>query len=249
MSLRASLRWAALRSAIALSVLFLIAYGLTNWFTSTRDDTRVWMYEWERFIPFVPLMVIPYLSIDAFFVAAPFLCTTRRELQTLSRRLAVAIFLACAIFLILPFRLGVDRPPASGVLGAIFDWFRAMDHPHNLFPSLHITLRFLGEIDDATCRSLRGPATEAAAAGSTDVCRLSDPGCFPSVSRPRVLWLGVDGADTLGGVVSRLEASCRQVGLAAEALLNAHEHQQRAQQIERVVDVQQARDGRHRRKE
>ena len=141
MNLRASLRWAALRSVVALSALFIVGYGLTNWFTSTRSDTRVWMYEWERFIPFMPLMVIPYLSIDAFFVAAPFLCTTHRELRTLSRRMTLAILIACATFLIFPLRLGVERPPAPGVLGAIFDWFRAMDNPHNLLPSLHITLR------------------------------------------------------------------------------------------------------------
>jgi membrane-associated phospholipid phosphatase len=140
-NVRAPLRWAALRSALALSVMFLVAYGLTNWFTSMRSDTRVWMYEWERFIPFVPVMIIPYLSIDAFFVVAPFLCTNRRELRTLSRRLALAIIIACLVFLAFPLRLGMERPPAQGVLGAVFEWFRALDHPHNLFPSLHITLR------------------------------------------------------------------------------------------------------------
>ncbi|MCI0362373.1 MAG: dual specificity protein phosphatase family protein [Phycisphaerales bacterium] len=41
----------------------------------------------------------------------------------------------------MPLRLGVERPPADGWLGPIFDWFRAMDKPHNLFPSLHIALR------------------------------------------------------------------------------------------------------------
>jgi predicted protein tyrosine phosphatase len=45
------------------------------------------------------------------------------------------------VFLVMPLKLGFDRPPAPGWLGAVFDWFRGMDQPHNLFPSLHIALR------------------------------------------------------------------------------------------------------------
>jgi len=136
-----NLRWAALLASLSLSGLFLVGYTFTNRFTATRGDVGVWMYEWERFIPFVPLMIIPYMSIDLFFVIGPFLCADRRELSLLSKRIALAIVVACAIFLLMPLKLGVERPPADGWLGAVFDWFRAMDQPHNLFPSLHIALR------------------------------------------------------------------------------------------------------------
>lgn len=136
-----SLRWAALRACLGLSGLFVVGYSLTNFITSKRSDVGVWMYEWERYIPFVPLMIIPYMSIDLFFVAAPFLCADRAELRVLSKRIAMAIVVACIIFLLLPLKLGFERPPADGWLGAIFDWFRALDKPHNLFPSLHIALR------------------------------------------------------------------------------------------------------------
>ena len=44
----------------------------------SAHDVGTWVFAWERLIPFVPLMIVPYMSIDLFFVAAPFLCTDAR---------------------------------------------------------------------------------------------------------------------------------------------------------------------------
>ena len=55
-----------------LSLLFLVVYGGCNWITAQRSDVGLLNFEWERHIPFVPLLIVPYLSIDLFFVAAPF---------------------------------------------------------------------------------------------------------------------------------------------------------------------------------
>lgn len=144
---------AALVSA-ALSLLFLVVYGTTNHLAGLRSDVGAWAYEWERRIPFVPLMIVPYMSIDLFFVAAPFLCRDRRELSILSRRIVLAILVAGAFFLIMPLRFSFERPPVSGALGAVFDWFRSMDQPYNEFPSLHIALRTI--LADLYARRLAG---------------------------------------------------------------------------------------------
>lgn len=137
-----------------LSVLFLAIYGGTNWITSLRADVGTWYYAWERFIPFVPIMVIPYMSIDVFFFGAPFLCSDRRELRLFSRRILFAIFAAGGCFLIYPLQLAVERPPVGGWLGPVFDWFRGLDRPYNLLPSLHITLRTI--LADLYARHTRG---------------------------------------------------------------------------------------------
>lgn len=134
------IRRAALTSAL-LSLLFLVVYGTCNYIASRRTGVGTLYFEWERYIPFVPLMIIPYMSIDLFFVAAPFLCRDERELETLRKRIVFVIAVAGACFLLFPFRFAFERPHASGWLGAIFDWFRAMDQPYNLLPSLHIALR------------------------------------------------------------------------------------------------------------
>ncbi|MBN2292630.1 MAG: dual specificity protein phosphatase family protein [Pirellulales bacterium] len=128
-------------ASVSLSVLFMVVYSSTNWLTSQRTDVGTWYFDWERFIPFVPLMVIPYMSIDLFFVGGPFICRDERELKTFSRRIVLAILLAGVCFLIMPLQLAFERPQLEGLLGALFGWFFAADLPYNLCPSLHIALR------------------------------------------------------------------------------------------------------------
>ncbi len=99
-------------------------------------------------------MILPYMSIDIFFIAAPFLCRTDEELRTFSRRVIAAILIAGLCFLLFPLRFAFPRPHASGLLGTIFDWFRGIDSPFNLLPSLHAALLLL--LVDLYAKNLRG---------------------------------------------------------------------------------------------
>ncbi len=98
-------------------------------------------------------MILPYMSIDLFFIAAPFLCRTDQQLRIFSRRVVAAILIAGLCFLLFPLRFAFPRPHTSGWLGAIFDWFRGMDSPFNLLPSLHAALLLL--LVDLYVRNLR----------------------------------------------------------------------------------------------
>jgi protein-tyrosine phosphatase/membrane-associated phospholipid phosphatase len=141
-------------ASIGLSLLFMVVYSGTNWLTSLRTDVGTWHYEWERWIPFLPWMALPYMSIDLFFVGAPFLMRERRELSVFAQRVTLAILVAGAFFLAMPLQLAVERPKLEGVWGAAFGWFFAMDQPYNLCPSLHIALRTL--LADVFARYTRG---------------------------------------------------------------------------------------------
>lgn len=136
------------------SLLFVGVYNAANWISSWRQVTSTIYFPWERHIPFVPTMILPYMSIDLFFVTAPFLCSTRLELRLLARRIALAIVIAGACFLAFPLTLAVERPLASGAMGAVFNWFRSVDLPYNLCPSLHIALRTI--LADTFARHTRG---------------------------------------------------------------------------------------------
>ncbi|OGQ79930.1 MAG: hypothetical protein A3F90_01295 [Deltaproteobacteria bacterium RIFCSPLOWO2_12_FULL_60_19] len=124
-----------------LSLLFLAVYGGCNWIASLRSDVGFWFFEWERNIPFVPLMIVPYMSIDLLFAAAPFLCRDEQERRTFARRVTAAVWVAGAFFLLVPLRFAFPRPVVSGWLGGIYRFLHGFDQPFNLFPSLHITLR------------------------------------------------------------------------------------------------------------
>jgi membrane-associated phospholipid phosphatase len=123
--------------------LFLVVYGGCDWITAQRSDVAVFYFEWERHIPFVPFFVLPYLSIDLFFIGAPFLLRSEGELKVLAWRIACAILVAGVFFLVLPLRFAFARPQTGGCLGAVFGWFLALDAPFNLFPSLHAALCLL----------------------------------------------------------------------------------------------------------
>jgi protein-tyrosine phosphatase len=144
----------ALAVSAGLSVLFLIVYGSCNWITTRQTNVGTVFFEWERNIPFVPFFILPYMSIDLFFVVAPFLCRTDRELSILAKRIAAAIVIAGICFLLFPLRFAFPQSHVDGLLGALFDWFRGMDAPHNLLPSLHAAFTLI--LGDIYFRHTRG---------------------------------------------------------------------------------------------
>ena len=98
------------------------------------------IFDWERFIPFVPLAIFPYMSIDLFLFFSPLLCRDIAELRTHAKRMFLAITLAAVCFLLFPLRMGTGRPEVNGVSGMLFALLGGFDKPYNLVPSLHIAL-------------------------------------------------------------------------------------------------------------
>jgi len=141
---------------VGCSLLFMVTYTGCNWITARRPNVGTWCYAWEFYTPFVPLMILPYWSIDLFFAGSFFLGRDRKELDTLALRIVMAILIAGVCFLTFPFRICFPRPEVDGILGGLFVSLRAFDQPYNLVPSLHITLRTL--LADAYARHTRGAA-------------------------------------------------------------------------------------------
>src|SRR5438128_2236074 len=82
--------WRSLFWVIFLSGYFFVVYLSCNSITARRSDVGQAAFAWERYIPFMPAMIIPYMSIDLFFFAAPFFCTRQEQIDH-ARRVVLAI--------------------------------------------------------------------------------------------------------------------------------------------------------------
>ncbi|HKQ51183.1 MAG TPA: RNA 2',3'-cyclic phosphodiesterase [Pyrinomonadaceae bacterium] len=83
--------------------------------------------------------------------------------------------------------------------------------------NLHLTLKFLGEIEESRVALLRAAAARAAEKSTAFELTIEGAGAFPPRGAPRVLWLGVK--DTSGGLAqlhSRLEDECAGSGFKRE---------------------------------
>ncbi len=83
---------------------------------------------------------------------------------------------------------------------------------------LHITLKFLGEIEQERAAFLLAAAARAARSVSPFSIIIEGAGAFPPRGLPRVLWLGVrDATDFLAQLQLSLENECEGVGFLREA--------------------------------
>jgi 2'-5' RNA ligase len=78
---------------------------------------------------------------------------------------------------------------------------------------LHITVRFLGPTDEERVGDVASAVERAAAKLSPFRVEIAQAGAFPSVARPRALWLAVDtGAEALAAAASTLDGALEPAG-------------------------------------
>ena len=130
-----ALAWLAL-----LGPFFFLSYGWANALAAAQTGVPSVVFAWERHVPFWAWTIVPYWSIDAFYVASLFVCRDRQELDRHALRLLTAQLIAVACFALWPLRFSFVRPEADGVFGAMFDVLMGFDKPFNQAPSLHIVL-------------------------------------------------------------------------------------------------------------
>lgn len=83
--------------------------------------------------------------------------------------------------------------------------------------NIHITLRFLGETDEARIPKLKGLIDRVASSHSPVQMELSSLGAFPNLGRPRVLWAGLRGpVDDLAKIARQFELGARKLRFEPE---------------------------------
>lgn len=118
--------------------------------------------------------------------------------------------------------IAIDLPPdVREVLGAItrdlqsripqgVRWVRP--------EGIHLTLRFLGDINPESVESISQAMSRTAGASSAFGLSLGELGAFPSLSAPRVVWMGLEGSlDRLLALQRELEDGLEELGYARES--------------------------------
>jgi 2'-5' RNA ligase len=84
-------------------------------------------------------------------------------------------------------------------------------------PSIHLTLKFLGEVDPGIIPRLAESIAAASKSERRFDLRLQGFGCFPNLRMPRVIWCGVSGdTDALVHLQRKVETACSEFGFAPE---------------------------------
>lgn len=82
---------------------------------------------------------------------------------------------------------------------------------------LHATLKFLGETEESIVPKLEEVMRIAVSSIRPFTIRLRGSGTFPPRPPARVVWVGLEGAEPLTLIASRLEGACQALGFEAEA--------------------------------
>jgi RNA 2',3'-cyclic 3'-phosphodiesterase len=83
-------------------------------------------------------------------------------------------------------------------------------------PNIHVTLHFLGELDQARVANVRAALGDRLPRPAFDV-ETNRPGVFPPAGPPKVVWLGIGtGADALTAVHADLALRLERAGVALE---------------------------------
>lgn len=125
---------------VFLGPFFFLSYGGVNYLTSLRSDVGVIVQDWEHALPFVPWLMLPYMSIDAFYAASLFLFRKRSALDRHAVRLLLATLISLIGFLLFPLQFTFEVPKAEGFNGFLQAVLLGFDKPFNQAPSLHISL-------------------------------------------------------------------------------------------------------------
>jgi len=113
--------------------------------------------------------------------------------------------------------LPIPEPARSEVAGLLRhvrqgDWPVRWVHEDNL----HLTLKFFGEVPPGRLDVI-AEALQFAVSGSGPLpLSLTEPGVFPNLRRPRVVWIGLSAPPALELLQDRLERRSEAIGFAPE---------------------------------
>lgn len=83
--------------------------------------------------------------------------------------------------------------------------------------NIHLTLKFLGEIEEEKLNQICAIIKKIASCGNSFDMQISSVGAFPKISYPRVIWIGIEkGSEQIKEIAQNLENSLLSLGFQKE---------------------------------
>jgi len=83
--------------------------------------------------------------------------------------------------------------------------------------NIHLTLKFLGEIDEKKLRRIKDILEETGKSSKPFEISLKDIGAFPDIDFPKVIWAGLDkGAEESAEIAKRIDRELSGIGFKPE---------------------------------
>ena len=102
-----------------------------------------------------------------------------------------------------------DLQSGFKALGLDISWVR----PSNF----HLTLKFLGHVNQDQIAEIKKCLNAALADAPGFLTAIGDVGVFPSLERPRVLWVGLENSGSLVSLQKKIDAGLAQIGFKPES--------------------------------
>ncbi|MEG0926357.1 phosphatase PAP2 family protein [Chryseobacterium sp.] len=129
---------------ILCSVVFMLVYNYTAWYISTLAEVPSFIFDFEKYIPFIPWTIIPYMTSGLFFCVVFSLCKSKEQLKNLTQRMIFVTILSGICFFLFPLQFSLPKPETNNpFLGYSFQFLKTFDSPFNQAPSLHIAYAFI----------------------------------------------------------------------------------------------------------
>ena len=88
--------------------------------------------------------------------------------------------------------------------------------------NFHITLKFLGEIDEATAEEVKRTLEEIAKKHKKHRARVKGIGVFPNPNYVRVIWAGIENDEGIKAIAKDVEREMRRLGFKKDKDFVAH---------------------------
>ncbi len=125
-------------TSLWITILWIVLYGQTNHLAQFAPVKYDFSFDWEKNIPLIPWMILPYVSLNVM-TFVPLFHLGPSEIRHLGRAMGLATVLAALVFYFFPAPLVHTRPDYVPTWNFLFQLVFSLDDVNNTLPSLHIT--------------------------------------------------------------------------------------------------------------